>query len=216
MSHIRTYMHCALHRSLRSIIMAYICSYCVDGDYCAPSEVLLLKHIRIVHSRDPNFSIECSSEGCSRTFSNFRTFQNHRRTCYTAPLSEHVVDDIEQLHTASSSASVSAGSSRIPSFTAAEMKLHSAKWLLKTSETRSLTRTASIGIVHDVADLIEFIMQLLKERACDVLKSKGVNDATINEVESLFTGYLIRPFEGLASFHQQLQFFRERLGFIVS
>ena len=59
-------------------------------------------------------------------------------------------------------------------------------------------------------------MQLLKERACDVFKSKDVNYATINEVESLFTGYLIRPFEGLASFHHQLQFFRERLGFIVS
>ena len=55
------------------------CSYC-SGLFSAPSEALLLTHIRVTHSSDPGFSIQCSVSGCSRTFTNFRTFQNHRLT----------------------------------------------------------------------------------------------------------------------------------------
>ena len=37
-----------------------------------------------------------------------------------------------------------------------DVKSFIAKWLLKTSETRSLTRTASTGIVEDVGALIDY------------------------------------------------------------
>ena len=42
-----------------------------------PTEPLLLQHIRVCHSWDPNFSIQCIVRGCCRTFGNYRTFQNH-------------------------------------------------------------------------------------------------------------------------------------------
>ena len=59
--------------------MAFPCPYCAEA-YCAPSEELLMTHIRIVHASDPNFLIQCSLNGCERTFANFRTYQNHRLT----------------------------------------------------------------------------------------------------------------------------------------
>ena len=37
------------------------CSYCIEDVFSAPSEILLLNHIRLVYSCDPNFSIQCSS-----------------------------------------------------------------------------------------------------------------------------------------------------------
>ena len=59
---------------------SFYCPYCVKDDFTAPSEVLLLTNIRVVHSLDPNFTIQCSVNGCNRTFKNFRTYQNHRLT----------------------------------------------------------------------------------------------------------------------------------------
>lgn len=57
--------------------MAAVCPYCIEQEYIAPSKSLLLGHIRVVHSADPDFTIQCIDEGCSRTFKNFRTYQNH-------------------------------------------------------------------------------------------------------------------------------------------
>lgn len=56
----------------------HFCPYCDDSEeFSAPSQVLLLNHVRLVHSNDPDFSIQCSFPDCSRTFVNFRTYQNH-------------------------------------------------------------------------------------------------------------------------------------------
>ena len=137
--------------------MAYVCSYCVEDVFSAPSEILLLNHIRLVHSCDPNFTIQCS---CSRTFTNFRTFQNHRRTC-TSQIESSPEPAItnEDSDTASCFSEVQEGvtPNSTPSFSAAHLQSYSAKWILKTSETRSLTRTATLGIVQDVTDLVGFI-----------------------------------------------------------
>ena len=45
----------------------YPCSLC-SSDFVAPSEILLLNHIRLAHSYDQNFSIQCSFRGCARVF----------------------------------------------------------------------------------------------------------------------------------------------------
>ena len=53
--------------------MALICPYCVGDEFTSPSEALLLSHVRLVHSMDPNFRIQCSVDSCSRTFNNSKT-----------------------------------------------------------------------------------------------------------------------------------------------
>ena len=55
----------------------YACPYCNEEEFSAPNEILLMGHIRGVHSLYPNFSLQCSKDGCERTFRNFRTYQNH-------------------------------------------------------------------------------------------------------------------------------------------
>ena len=42
-----------------------------------------------------------------------------------------------------------------------EMQSHAAKWILKSSEIRTLTRTATLGVVEDVSALVEFVGQEL-------------------------------------------------------
>ena len=53
----------------------YPCPYCAE--FAAVTEKLLLQHVRIVHSNEPGFRIQCSFSGCARVFRNFRTYQNH-------------------------------------------------------------------------------------------------------------------------------------------
>lgn len=36
-----------------------------------------MKHVKLFHSHQPDFSITCGLHGCLRTFKNYRTFQNH-------------------------------------------------------------------------------------------------------------------------------------------
>lgn len=44
-----------------------------------------------------------------------------------------------------------------------------AKWILKTGETRSLTRKATLGIVEDVSDLVDFVTHSLKQQTQNAL-----------------------------------------------
>ena len=62
---------------------AFPCPYCATEEFAAPSEKLLLNHIRLVHSHDPDFSIQCSHPGCSRTF--VTEFQNVSKSHFNSP-----------------------------------------------------------------------------------------------------------------------------------
>lgn len=75
-SHLLSYAEAPSSQPKRRAMQSYPCSSC-SGEFLAPSEALLLRHIRIAHSSDPDFSIQCSFGGCLRTFRNFRTYQNH-------------------------------------------------------------------------------------------------------------------------------------------
>lgn len=168
-------------------IPSFVCPYCIDDDFAAPSEVLLLRHIRVVHSLDPNFNIQCSTNGCSRTFTNFRTYQNHllthRPSSCISP-AEPAADDLGS-DTADANFETSITAPHVPTTT--EMQSFAAKWTLKTSETRSLTRRATLGIVEDVTDLVDFITENLKDLARFTLAANGVDSAALASLEDVFS-----------------------------
>ena len=49
-----------------------------------------------------------------------------------------------------------------------------------------------------------------------VLHANGVNPESISGLEEVFSGATTKPFEGLQSFHQQLQYCRKHFDFVVS
>ena len=55
--------------------MAYLCSLCAEFE--ATKLSALVVHIRIVHSDNPNFGIQCTFEGFCRTFRKFPLYRNH-------------------------------------------------------------------------------------------------------------------------------------------
>ena len=199
-----------------SRIDGFKCPYCPE--YVTPTEVLLLTHIRIAHSSDPGFTIRCFKQGCERTFRNFRTYQNHLLS-HRAGLEDEREDDEEEEIETNTSGLVENIESRndyvsLPS--SKDIKLYCAKWLLKTSETRSLTRAASIGIVEDVSALIEHVTNGIKSEIKSILTSNQIDNSVISKTEELFTNSALTPFEGLSTFYQQLQYYQENFNLIVS
>lgn len=186
------------------------CPYCNDQEFVAPSKALLMIHVRIVHSLDPDFSIQCSKDNCSRTFTNFRTFQNH---LLTHNLDEPPLISPEE-HQIEPDYSIETELVALPC--EEEIKSYCAKWILKTSETRSLTRRATLGIVEDNSSLVTFITQLLWKRASAILVSSEVDTSVISRFDELFSSSLTKPFNGLTSFHQQLCYYRDNFNLIVS
>ena len=205
--------------ALRTV--GFKCPYCPD-EYIIATEVLLQTHIRIVHSSDPGFSIRCSVEGCERTFSNFRTYQNH----LLSPLpdladeehdEESNIEETETSECGTCTAKPSSRGSYAPSLPKSEdMKMYCAKWLLKTSETRTLTRAVSVGIVEDVLSLIEFVTNGIKSEIANLLTSNQIDNNVILKVKELFTNPTLVPFVGLSTFYQQMQYYKDNFNLIVS
>ena len=192
------------------------CHYC-SGDFYAPSEKLLLNHIRLVHSNEPGFCIQCSRNGCSRTFKNFRTYQNHLakhpQSASNVPSFMNVqcngdTEDSDDL-------GGNEEESDLPIHSTADLQSFAVKWLLKTRETRYLTRAAAQGIVEDVQDVADMITRSLRSETEQLLLSKGVDNEIITTVKDIFSSPVTRPFENVMSFHQQLQYCRKHFGFVV-
>lgn len=54
----------------------FLCPLC--GVHSEPSLGKYLKHVRLIHADDPNFSISCSFQSCRRPpFKKFTTYRNH-------------------------------------------------------------------------------------------------------------------------------------------
>lgn len=50
---------------------------CPMCSFEASTARLILCHLRVVHSNDPNFSALCGIEGCARSFRSFPAFYSH-------------------------------------------------------------------------------------------------------------------------------------------
>ena len=193
----------------------FFCPYCPE-DYAAPSEELLFGHIRIVHANDPNFSIQCSFNGCERTFTNFRTWQNHRLLHYRSGTIDTVspTDTDEDVVGFPDS---DASATHVSSPSVPDMQRFAAQWILKTRETRMLTRSAMQGIIENVDVLVGYVTEGLKSQTQMVLENHGIKPESIiiNDLDNVFTGPVTKPFQGLTSFHQQLQYCRSMFNLVV-
>ena len=188
------------------------CPFCV---FFAPSKQLLHKHVISVHSLDSNFQIQCN---CHRTFTNYRTYQNHRLRCACTsindPRSEEAVDDNNERYNENFDSEEQQIIDEDHSESGDEFNMteYAAKWILKTSESRSLTRTAMVGIIDDVTELVSMITNNIFEDVKCLINAEDIN---ISQLENLRTQYS-NPFSGVSTFYQQLQYYKLNFGLIVS
>ena len=190
----------------------YRCEYCDNDNYepfIAPSSKLLERHIKNVHSQDPGFSIECKHPSCSRVFVNYRTYQNHllKHNSSSTESSEVALVNTPQIEVNEEEMEIlppATDSYQNPP--TCSLTDYCAKWILKTCETRKLTRNATLGIVHDVSDLVKEVTLCIEDQVKFCLQENGINVDTVSGLTEIFSesNAVVSPFAELMSFHQQV------------
>lgn len=92
-----------------------------------------------------------------------------------------------------------------------------AKWILKTTETRKLTRSASIGIIQDVSEIVSEVSTMLYDQVKSSLVKNGIELGAIPELCDIFSehNFVVTPFKNITTFHQQLELYKKHYNFIV-
>lgn len=183
-----------------------------------------LKHVRLFHAHQPNFHISCQINGCQRSYRNFSTFKNHvsdkhscealDRSIETTSLCDDFDDSDLSLH--------------VPVHTYTEndelydsmclAQKSSALFLLGLKEEKKLTQTALQGCIEGVTTLSQIRLNAQRQEVYKVLNADGVSQATIDKLDTTFdeNGKFGRPFIGLETPHQQLNYYSRNFNFIVS
>ena len=60
-----------------AFVSEFSCQLCTDAGHLKFDRRNFLKHLRLFHVHQPGFMVQCRVDGCPRTFTNLRTFENH-------------------------------------------------------------------------------------------------------------------------------------------
>ena len=189
-----------------------------------------MKHIKLIHSHQPGFSITCGLNGCLRTFKNFRTFQNHVSD-YHAGCDNYVnvgasagcepdsilEDPLNDNHDYGAGGDDDAAGD-IPTNQSLTLQESTALFLMGLKEKHKLTQVALQGVIEGVTSLIQCHLDSLHTQVCQQLRSADTPETVIGSLGSLFSenGTAGQPFAGLETQHQQLKFYRTHFNLIVS
>ena len=183
-----------------------------------------LKHVKLFHSHQPNFSITCGVRGCMRSFHNYITFRNHLYMYHSCDSNlsndtsgergnqssdggdESDEEEDEQEHEHGTG---DASNSLAVRDTTTVLQESSALFLMGLKEKHKLTQVAMEGIIEGVTSLVQSRMDLLYADISSQLTSAGIPRSTIEGLRAAFdeNGMYCRPFHGLETHHQQLKFY---------
>lgn len=183
-----------------------------------------MKHIKLFHSHQPNFTITCGLHGCLRTFKNFRTFQNHvsnyhagyaaDTSCNTDDNDETRGFDDDSEEQPDHDLDPHLGDSSNGSIT---LQQSTALFLMGLKEKHKLTQVALQGVIDGATGLMQSRLSSLHAQVSQQLRSSGASEVMISSLSSIFSEDSImgRPFYGLETQHQQQSFYRNHFHLIV-
>ena len=197
--------------------MRFTCNIC--HRFAASTTEAVLRHVYAVHSADPGFSLQCGINGCSRSFTVFKSFRQHVRRRHK-DFADNSDDDEEEdeREDERDDMEIENGDSGIPEAeseaSAAEeprvdLKRNAALFLLKMKEINRVSQTALDEIVGDVTDLLEVRLSQLKEDLLAELDPEAAESITTKIDE------IAQPFKDLESRHLQESYFLKELDMLV-
>lgn len=99
-----------------------------------------------------------------------------------------------------------------------ELKSAAVNWILKIKETCKLTQSSMDQIIQGVTDFNSFILSKLYGVVKNALEDHSINIDDLAQLAKAFNmdSPFFRPFQGVETYHQQLQYCKKNLGLIVS
>ena len=188
-----------------------------------------LKHIELIHSHSPSFSITCGLDGCAQTFHNFKVFRNHAYSFHGggSNLSSvvPVLDDEDHSGVSDDDGEecgciVPSDDTRTPiasNQNLETLQMSSALFLMGTKEKFKITQVALQGIITGITSLMKGRLSTLHAQIQSILPN-NLPRTIVDDLDALFSddGQFCCPFFGLETQHQQLMFYRTHFNLIVS
>ena len=196
----------------------YSCTFC--NEFLGHTFKRLLRHIKFIHSHEPNFSITCSD--CGRSFRKFASYKTHirRELAKKKPAErgdpeeapdpdEYIVNgsdderDVEEGRDAGNR--IDDMTNFIPLF------------ILKTKEENRLNQQAINSILVNAEDVVESSLQCLKEKISTCLLNNDIQIADIRGLNDILEepSFFSRAKEPVATEYLQAKHFIEQFDLVV-
>ena len=220
--------------------VVFPCSLC---NIYLPTGSAYVSHMRLVHSRDPNFSITCGLEKCQRWFRSFGTFNSHVYRDHrnyivggaATPTALRRTDrrEIEPGEPQSHSSAqftlpLQDDQEATMDLTVLDAQLHQlletdefeqktvcAQFILKLKEIKGISQTAVDKVVQGVQGMFSHVTARLKAGIQERLARCEVDYNSIPDLDT-FINCIQLPFSGFETAHLQEKFYREHFGLLVS
>ena len=224
----------------RSDGMFHPCSLCRSYFRDVPT---WFSHIRLVHGNDPDFSMQCGIDGCSKVFKTFsglntHVYRHHRDIICKDPVNvppnidtvasetpdndgncanhhPNIGDDVDESRAHVMETSMEAHIAQLLAEDEEEQKKAAALFLLEMREKFSISQVAINGIVTGCEKLFHHVKERIEAGVMHHLSNSGVDTEMLPDVKAFFND-LQSPFIGLGSDFLQHKYYRDQFGLIVS
>ena len=205
------------------------CPLCAGTSF--PTVLKLLKHIRLTHSDNENFCIQCGLQGCKRTFTNFHSFKNHVHAFHDVSAVDESQQEVHEDPTTSYSGDgtgdgdgdlgderLSLGASESSSQSLEEsLQKSAALWILKTREVHRIPLSVMDAIIAGLHSLHSLVLSHVHDRIEGTLQEANIPKALREDIlhhVSEDSPYA-KIFKGLETQSQQLRYFRSHFNLVV-
>lgn len=197
----------------------YPCTYC--NGFLGHSFKKLLRHIKFIHSHEPNFSITCSD--CGRSFRKFALYKTHIRREQAKKeqdgrdaQEEDFDAEIEDQDNGSDGERYS-DEEREADNHIADITRFIALFILKTKEENRLNQQAINSILFNTEDVVESSLQCLKEKISTCLANNNIQIADVYGLSEILgePSLFSRAKEAPANEYLQVQYFVEHFDLVV-
>ena len=203
-----------------------VCSLCPAErtEHLSLNLTSFLKHVKLFHAHQPGFKITCGISDCQRSYTNFRTLQDHVSALqrYQLNPSNIVPSSCTELDDDISSEDERNDSSEptcVQSHSSVRdlMQKSAALFIMGLKEKHKLSQAAVQSIISGATSLHQLQLDMVLEQVKLKLTEAGVAVSSVPGLGGIFRedGENGLPSSGLETQHQQLKYYSTNFGLIV-
>ena len=177
-----------------------------------------MKHLSRVHAHSSQFLITCGIDGCLSTYKSYTGWQKHIKNKHKTANNDIVYNEGENFEELEIDDVYVQGTTTTTELDGENKKKKEiAKWVLNLRDENKLTQSTTENILSNITTLCSQLMDEIKQGIREELNDCQVShDIATKILHTLDRDDWKQPFKGLETKNQQLHFFQQQLGYVVS
>ena len=205
----------------------FLCKIC--NNFASRYYSKVLRHIGLVHSFDPGFTITCGVDGCPKTFTKYNSFRKHILRHHREVLSlkstnqegsveihECSMDDLPSIHSNVQDTEYDSLSDNATERVKEDAHTNQAAlFILKAKECLKVSQLALNTMLDDINTLLNVKLHETEHKVLSLLSRNHVSEEITKKTRDIFTSEE-SLFSGLHTTYNQNKYFVDHLGLVVS